>query len=222
MRMQMQTIKKLSFSLAFSAMLSAMLFVFMASDVSAQPNPPDILGRSDKWLFGNLHLQKLYGQIGDATPGAEFGTTPLLIIIRQINNRITELEGQVIEGDTVYQLIVSDLFMFDKKITDNTYSVFIPMPSGYRLKPEGVFAAWIAGWDEYANVEILYGSGYMIEGFLFRRDDYPYLAGWDAHGFVQLEPWTPYGIQDVEMHTVVDETEILGLEKMNVGDVLTY
>ncbi len=165
---------------------------------------------------------KFVGNIGSATPGAEYGSQSLLMILRNIDGRITELEGQAIEGDTVYQLIVSDLFMFDKKITDNTYSVFIPMPSGYRLKPEGVFAAWIAGWDEYANVEILYGSGYMIEGFLFRRDDYPYLAGWDAHGFVQLEPWTPYGIQDVEMHTVVDETEILGLEKMNVGDVLTY
>jgi hypothetical protein len=219
--MNLKIIKKLSFSLAFSAIFSAMFFVFMASDTSAQPNPPDILGRSDKWLFGDLHLEKLYGEIGSATPGAEFGTDTMLIILRQIDGRITELEGTAITGDTVYQLIVSDLFGFNKVLTEESYQVFIPMPDGYRIKPGGVFDASIAGWDEYSNRQVIYGPGYMVAGFLFTRDDHPYLAGWTVHGFVQLQPWTPYEYGEPsggELALPID----LGIEKIGAGDRLTF
>ena len=69
----------------------------MAVWAGAQPGPPQVLGYGDRWLYGDLHLERVFGQVDDATisgAGAYFSQNNLGWILPY-------LAGRAHDGDVV-------------------------------------------------------------------------------------------------------------------------
>lgn len=157
--------------------------------IEAQPSPPDVIGRGDRWLYGDLYLQKLFGEVSSATVadiGDLYSDDDLESILQYVGNEIQSATTE----DYKIEKIVSSLYAAHEKFASAKTLWTISFPEGTTLKRDGAFDFEIGGMPynslgKAAHILPKYGSS--ESGIQFRLTVGEWFAGTEAHGLFELE-----------------------------------